>query len=209
MWLSHRIHRRFKFTVVNVKDSCYLASSWIYTTKEELFATYFMEGTTRMIGIILCVNSGISKHCSQYRSAFQHQGSFSVLEQHLFFCSVQFSRLIVSDFLQPPLNRSTPDLPVHHQLPEFTQTHDHWVADPLSSPSPPVFNLSQHQGLFKWVSSPKTGVSASPSVLPMNTQNGFPLGWTGWISLKPKGLSRVFSNTTVRKHPFFCAQLSL
>ena len=115
MWLSHRIHRRFKFTVVNVKDSCYLASSWIYTTKEELFATYFMEGTTRMIGIILCVNSGISKHCSQYRSAFQHQGSFSVLEQHLFFCSVQFSRLIVSDFLQPPLNRSTPDLPVHPQ----------------------------------------------------------------------------------------------
>ena len=91
MWLSHRIHRRFKFTVVNVKDSCYLASSWIYTTKEELFATYFMEGTTRMIGVILCVNSWISKHCSQYRSAFQHQGSFSVLEQHLFFCSVQFS----------------------------------------------------------------------------------------------------------------------
>ena len=68
-----------------------------------------------MIGVILCVNSWISKHCSQYRSAFQHQGSFSVLEQHLFFCSVQFSRLIVSDFLQPPLNRSTPDLPVHPQ----------------------------------------------------------------------------------------------
>ena len=91
MWLSHRIHRRFKFTVVNVKDSCYLASSWIYTTKEELFATYFMEGTTRMIGVILCVNSWISKHCSQYRSDFQHQDSFSVLEQRLFFCSVQFS----------------------------------------------------------------------------------------------------------------------
>ena len=46
------------------------------------------------------------------------------------------------------------------------------------------------------------GVSASTSVLPMNTQNGFPLGWTGWISLKPKGLSRVFSNTTVRKHDY-------
>ena len=91
MWLSHRIHRRFKFTVVNVKDSCYLASSWIYTTKEELFATYFTEGTTRMIGVILCVNSWISKHCSQYRSDFQHQDSFSVLEQRLFFCSVQFS----------------------------------------------------------------------------------------------------------------------
>ena len=91
MWLSHRIHRRFKFTVVNVKDSCYLVSSWIYTTKEELFPTYFTEGTTRMIGLILCVNSWISKYCSRYRSDFQHLGSFGVLEQHLFFCSVQFS----------------------------------------------------------------------------------------------------------------------
>ena len=57
------------------------------------------------------------------------------------------------------MNRSTPGLPVHHQLPEFTQTHVHWVGDaiqqshPLSSPSPPDLNLSQHQGLFKWVSS--------------------------------------------------------
>ena len=57
------------------------------------------------------------------------------------------------------MNRSTPDLPVHHQLPEFTQTHVHWVGDAihpshsLLSPSPPAFNLSQHQGLFKWVSS--------------------------------------------------------
>ena len=58
-----------------------------------------------------------------------------------------------------PMNRSTPGLPVHHQLPEFTQTHVHWAGDAiepshlLSSPSPPAFNLSQHQGLFKWVSS--------------------------------------------------------
>ena len=53
------------------------------------------------------------------------------------------------------------------------------------------------------------GVSASTSVLPMNTQNWFPLGWTGWISLQSKGLSRVFSNTTVQKHQIFSAQLSL
>ena len=53
------------------------------------------------------------------------------------------------------------------------------------------------------------GVSASASVLPMNTQDWFPLGWTGWISLQSKGLSRVFSNTTVQKHQFFCTQLSL
>ena len=52
------------------------------------------------------------------------------------------------------------------------------------------------------------GVSASTSVLPVNTQYWSPLGWTGWISLKPKGLSRVFSNTTVQKHQFFSAQLS-
>ena len=53
------------------------------------------------------------------------------------------------------------------------------------------------------------GVSASASVLPMNIQDWFPLGWTGWISLQSKGLSRVFPNTTVQKHQFFSAQLSL
>ena len=53
------------------------------------------------------------------------------------------------------------------------------------------------------------GVSASTSVLPMNIQDRFPLGWTGWISLQSKGLSRVFSNTTVQKHQFFGARLSL
>ena len=53
------------------------------------------------------------------------------------------------------------------------------------------------------------GVSASTSVLPMNTQNWSPLGWTGWISLQSNGLSRVFSNTTLQKHQFFDAQLSL
>ena len=53
------------------------------------------------------------------------------------------------------------------------------------------------------------GVSDSTSVLPMNTQDWSPLGWTGWISLKSKGFSRVFSNTTVQKHQFFCPQLSL
>ena len=53
------------------------------------------------------------------------------------------------------------------------------------------------------------GVSASASVLPMNTQDWYPLGWTDWISFQSKGLSRVFSNTTVQKHQFFSAQLSL
>ena len=73
---------------------------------------------------------------------------------------VQFSSVVqLCPTLCDPMDRSMPGLPVHHQLPEFTQTHVHWVGDaiqpshPLSSPSPPAFNLSQHQGLFKWVSS--------------------------------------------------------
>ena len=118
-----------------------------------------------------------------------------------------------------PMNCSTPGLPIHHQLPEFTQTHVHWAGDtiqpsnPLSSPSPPALNLSQDQGLFKWVSclhqvAKSIGVSALTSVLPMNTQHWSPLEWTGWISMQSKGLSRVFSNTTLQKHQFFSAQLS-
>ena len=67
------------------------------------------------------------------------------------------------------------------------------------------FPMSQ---LFAW-GSQCIGVSASTSVVPMNTQDWSPLGWTGWISLQCKGDSRVFSNTTVEKHQFFCAQLSL
>ena len=83
----------------------------------------------------------------------------SVLERQLCL-SVQFSSVTQScPTLCDPVDRSTPGLPVHHQLPEFTQTHVHWVGDaiqvsyPLSSPSPPAFNVSQHQSLFKWVSS--------------------------------------------------------
>ena len=93
-----------------------------------------------------------------------------------------------------------------------------WVSDaiqpshPLFSPSPPAPKPSWHQGLFQWVNSAwggqNIGVSATASVLPMNTQDWSPLGWTGWIFLQSKGLSRVFSNTTVQKHQFFEAQLS-
>ena len=74
--------------------------------------------------------------------------------------SVQFSSVLQSCLtLCNPMDRSTPDLPVHHQLPEFAKTHVHWASDaiqpshPLSSSFPPTFNLSQHDGLFKWVTS--------------------------------------------------------
>ena len=119
-----------------------------------------------------------------------------------------------------PMDCSMPGFPVHHQLSEFTQTQVHWVGDaiqpshPLLTPSPPTFNLSQHQGLFQWVSSlhqvaKVLGVSASASVLPMYIQDWFLLGWTGWISLQSERLSRVFSSTTVQKHQFFSTLPSL
>ena len=90
-----------------------------------------------------------------------------------------------------------------------------WWCHPLPSPSLPTFSHSQNQGLFQWVSSlhQVTKVlqfqETSALVLPMNIQDWFPLGCTGLISLESKGLSRVFPSTTVQKHQFFGAQLSL
>ena len=117
-----------------------------------------------------------------------------------------------------PMDHSTPGLPVHHQLLEFTQTRVHSVSDaiqpprPLPSPSPPqsfpASGSCQMSQLFT-SGGHSIGVSASTSVLPKNIQDWYPLGWTCWISLQSKGLSRVLSNTTVQKHQFFGAQLSL
>ena len=130
--------------------------------------------------------------------------------------SVQFSSVAQTcPTLWDPTNRSTPGLPVHHHLPEFTQTHIHRFGDaiqpshPLSSPFPPAPNPSQHQSfpvsqLFSW-GGQSTEVAALASFLPKNTQGWSPSEWTGWISLQSKGLSGVFSNTTVQKHQFFGA----
>ena len=118
-----------------------------------------------------------------------------------------------------PMNCNMPGLPVHHQIPEFTQTLVIELVMPSSHlilchpllllpPIPPSIRIFSNESTLhmRW---PKYGVSALASVLPMNTQDWSPLGWTGWISLQSKGLSRVFSNTTVQKHQFFCTQLSL
>ena len=239
------------------------------------------------------------------------------LDIHLPSNEAQFSSVTQScPTLWDPVGCSMPGLPVHHQLPEFTQTHIQWVghaiqqSHPLFIPSPPIFNLSQHQDLFKWGNSShqvakvlefqlqhqsfhqrseehtselqshsgvwlfattwasagqnflfitksrsllkliplswwchptvsssvdpfsshlqpfpasgsfqirqiltssgqSNGVSASASVLPPNIQNGLPLGWTRWISLQSKGLSKFFLNTRVQKQQFSSAQLSL
>ena len=126
----------------------------------------------------------------------------------------QFSSVAQScPTLCKPMNRSTPGLPVHHQLPEFTQTHVHQVSDaiqpshPLSYPSRPALDISQHQSLFQWVNSSYKVAK----VLEFQLQHRFlqrnpRAEWTGWISLQSKGLSRVFSNITVQNHQFFIAQ---
>ena len=138
---------------------------------------------------------------------------------HYLFSSVQFSSVAPScPTLCDPMNHSTPGLPVHHQLPESTQTNVYRVGDAMQPSHPVVPFLSRPQSFPASGSFPvrqlfasggqSIGVSASTSVLPMNTQDLSPLGWTGWISLQPKGLARLFSNTTVQKHQFFSAQLS-
>ena len=117
------------------------------------------------------------------------------------------------------MNCSTPGFPVHHQLSELAQTYVHQVSDAIQ-PSHPVVPFSSRRQSF-----PASGsflvsqffawggqsivVSDSALVLPRTIQDWFPLGWTGWISLLFKGLSRDFSNTTVQKHQFFGAQPSL
>ena len=118
-----------------------------------------------------------------------------------------------------PMDCSTPCFPVHHQLPEFTQTHVHWVSDAIQQshpliPFPSCLQSFPASGSFPvsrlFTSGGQSiGASASASVLPMNIQDWFTLEWTGWISLQSKGLSRVFFSTTVQKHQFFGAQLSL
>ena len=124
------------------------------------------------------------------------------------FSSVQFISVAQSSPTHCYLmDYSTPGLPVRHQLLEFTQTHVHWISDaiqlshPLSTPSLPACNPSQHQDLsqcqFFTSGGRRFGASASASVLPMNIQDWFPLELTGLITLQSKRPWRVFSNTTV------------
>ena len=146
---------------------------------------------------------GVSKPCLSY-PVFQCLFCFKLFSKLKFidrFSSVAQSCLTLGD----PMDCNMPGFPIFYQFLELTQIHGHPVSDaiqpsyPLSSSSCPAFNLSQHQGLFKWVISShqvaNIGLSASTSVLPMDIQDWFPLGLTERISLQSKGLSRVFSNT--------------
>ena len=134
--------------------------------------------------------------------------------------SVQFSSVAQSSLiLYNPMNRSTPGLPVHHQLPESTQTHVHWVggtiqpSHPLSSPSPPALNLSQHQGLFQWLSSSHQVAeywSFSFNISPSNEHPGlisFRMDWLDLLAVQ--GTLKSLLQHHIQKHQLFGAQLSL
>ena len=143
---------------------------------------------------------------------------YSCYENPWTFSSVQFSHSVVSDSLQPnELHHARPTCPsptpgVHSDSrpssqwchPDISSSVVPFSSCPQSLPASKSFPMSQ---LFAW-GGQSTGVSALASFLPKNTQDWSPLGWTGWISLQFKGLSRVFSNTTVQKHQFFSTQLS-
>ena len=132
--------------------------------------------------------------------------------------SVHFSCSVMSDSLWPhglqhtrhPCPSPTPGVYSLMSI-ELVMPSNH--PHPLSSPSPPTFSLSQHQGLFKWVSSSHQVAKVLEFQLQHQSFQRTPrtdiLGWTGWISLQSKGLSRVFSNVTVQKNQFFSTQLSL
>ena len=134
------------------------------------------------------------------------------------FRSVQFSRSIMSDSLWPHESRHSrppcpsPTLGFHSDPRPLSQ----WCHPAISSSVVPFSSCPQYipasesfpmSQLFSW-GVPSTGVSALASFLPKKSQGWSPLEWTGWISLLSKGLSRVFSNTTVQKHQFFSTQLS-
>ena len=133
--------------------------------------------------------------------------------------SVQFSHSVMSDSLSPHgLQHTRP--PCLSPTPRVYQNScplSQWCHPIISSSVIPFSSCPQSlpaSGSFQMsllfaLGIQSIGLSASTSVLPMNTQDWSPLGWTGWISLQSKGLSRVFSNTTVQKHQFFGTQLSL
>ena len=162
-------------------------------------------------------------HVMEYYSAFKrndiviHATTCTKLED-IQFSSVQFSRSVVSDSLQPhesqharpPCPSPTPGVHSNSRPssrwchPAISSSVVPFSSCPQSLPASESFPMSQ---LFAW-GGQSIGVSASASVLPMNTQDWSPLGWTGWISLQSKGLPRVFSNTSVQNHQFFSTQLS-
>ena len=160
------------------------------------------------------------RYQNSWRSLIKNSAVFAYKPMHIFpytlnFLSVQFSCSVVSDSATPwtVAHQASLSITNSRSLPKLMSTESVMPSNhlilcrpllllPSIFPNIRVFSNESASG------GQNTGVSASTSVLPMNTQDWFPLGWTGWISWQPKGLSRVFSNTTVQKHQFFDTQHS-
>ena len=161
-----------------------------------------------------CCSGTVQSHCITHFSL----PCFLRVRLYLFLLFSQFSRSVMSDSLlphelqhaRPPCPSPTPRVYSNSCLssrwchPAISSSVVPFSFCPRSLPASGSFPVSQ----LLACGGQSIGVSASTSVRPMNTQDWSPLGWTGWISLQTKGLSRVFSNTTVQKHQFFGAQLS-
>ena len=151
-----------------------------------------------------------------FPDTYQEADSFKMVG---YLNSVQFSRSVVSDSFWPHgLQHARPPCPsLAPRIYSNSCPLSWWCHPTISSSVVPFFSCLQSfavsgsfqmSQLFAWCGQ-SIGVSASASLLPANMQDWFPLGWTGWISLQSKGLSRVFSNTTVQMHQFFSSQLSV
>ena len=168
--------------------------------------------------LVSCIASGFCT-CWAVREAYYYHLLYENMSVFFQFSSVHFSRSVVSDSLRPHgLQHTRPPCPSptpgawSNSCPSSQWCHAtisssviHFFSCLQSFPASGSFPVSQ----FFASGGQSIEGSASASVLPVNTQDWFPLGWTGWISLQFKGLARVFSNTTVQKHQFFGTQLSL
>ena len=186
--------------------------------RSDVWCLYYNLSQWRALSSPLSETIGGESRTARSLSFIESLPSPSVTNPHCRKHRSQFSSVVQScPTLWDPMNLSMPGLPVHHQLLEFTQTQVHQVGDaiqpshPLLSPSPapitPRIRVFSNESALcmRW---PKYWISALASVLLKNTQDWSPLERIVWISLQSKGLSRVFSNTTVQKRQFFGAQPS-
>ena len=199
---------------ISLFDGCIAVSHCVFNLHflDDLWCKHHFKHA--LVSLIFCFTKWNVKSFSHFY--------YIVFSLFLGICYVSVHFISVSQscpILCDPMNRSTQGLPVYYQLLEFYSNScpsSRWCHPAISSsvipfssfpqslPASGSFPMSQ---LFAW-GGQSIGVSASASVLPMNTQDWSPLGWTGCISLQSKGLSRVFFNTIVQKHQFFFTQLS-
>ena len=222
----HTMENRPSLALNNVDPCCLLFLEWLWNYQKLSAVLPMMEA----------IHFSSTTYLHSFSLPWESSGFLFLLEESLLLhavvfqkicvgsgpsliSSVQFSCSVVSNSLWPhDLQQARPPCPSQAPGVYSSSYPSSWWCHPTMSssvipfsscpqslPASGSFPMSQ---LFAW-GGQSTGVSVSASVLPVNTQDWSPLGWTGWISLQSKGLWRVFSNTTVQKHQLFGAQLSL